>query len=106
MLSPVVRFDSGVTLVLKLHSTFQAAPGGAVARIQFPLKLAWALTVHKAQGMTLTRAELMLHDAFADGQVYVALSRVTSLAGLWLRGGLITQAVVKAHPAVVAFYGC
>ena len=104
VLSPVVRFDSGVTLVLKLHSTFQAAPGGAVARIQFPLKLAWALTVHKAQGMTLTRAELMLHDAFADGQVYVALSRVTSLAGLWLRGGLITQAVVKAHPAVLAFY--
>ena len=77
---------------------------GAVARIQFPLKLAWALTVHKAQGMTLTRAELMLHDAFADGQVYVALSRVTSLAGLWLRGGRITQAVVKAHPAVLAFY--
>ena len=105
VLSPVVRFDSGVTLVLKLHSTFQAAPGGAVARVQFPLKLAWALTVHKAQGMTLTRAELMLHDAFADGQVYVALSRVTALAGLWLRGGLITQAVVRAHPAVVAFYG-
>ena len=73
-------------------------------RVQFPLKLAWALTVHKSQGMTLTRAELMLHDAFDCGQVYVALSRVTSLAGLWLRGGLITQAVVKAHPAVLAFY--
>ena len=42
-------------------------------------------------------------------QVYVALSRVTSLDGLWIRGGRITQAVVMAHPSVLAFYrsvGC
>ena len=59
--------------------------------------------------MSLSRAELMLSDAFDFGQVYVALSRVTSLQGLWVRGGRITQAVVKAHPNVVAFYrriGC
>ena len=59
--------------------------------------------------MSLSRAELMLSDAFDYGQVYVALSRVTSLSGLWIRGGRITQAVVKAHPNVVAFYrsiGC
>ena len=55
------------------------------------VSLAWALTVHKAQGMTLTRAELMLHDAFDYGQVYVALSRVTALEGLWLRGGRISD---------------
>ena len=57
------------------------------------------------ESATLIESRTLLHDAFADGQVYVALSRVTSLAGLWLRGGLITQAVVRAHPAVVAFYG-
>ena len=59
--------------------------------------------------MSLSRAELMLSDAFDYGQVYVALSRVTSLEGLWIRGGRITQAVVKAHPSVLAFYrsiGC
>ena len=53
--------------------------------------------------------ELLLADAFDFGQVYVALSRVTSLAGLWIRGGRVTQHVVKAHPAVLAFYrqiGC
>ena len=51
----------------------------------------------------------MLDNAFDYGQVYVALSRVTSLEGLWVRGGRITQQVVKAHPSVLAFYrqiGC
>lgn len=59
--------------------------------------------------MSLSRAELMLDDAFDFGQVYVALSRVTSLAGLWIRGGGVGQRAVKAHPEVIAFYravGC
>ena len=102
---PVVRFDTGLELAVQPASFFQGGPGGAVVRVQLPLKLAWALTVHKSQGMSLTRAELMLHDAFDYGQVYVALSRVTSLAGLWIRGGTITQRVVKAHPDVIEFYG-
>ena len=54
--------------------------------------------------MTIERAELQLDDAFDFGQVYVALSRVTSLDGLWVRGGRITQSVVKAHPKVKSFY--
>ena len=63
-----------------------------------------SLTVHKSQGMTIERAELQLDDAFDYGQVYVALSRITSLDGLWVRGGRITQSVVKAHPKVALFY--
>ena len=100
----VVRFDSGVELTVQPTSFFQGGPGGAIVRVALPLKLAWALTVHKSQGMSLTRAELMLDDAFDYGQVYVALSRVTSLAGLWIRGGNVTQHVVKAHPSVLSFY--
>ena len=104
-LFPYVRFDNGVNVLITPTSSSQRGPGRTLVRKQLPLKLAWALTVHKSQGMTLSRAELMLDGAFDYGQVYVALSRVRSLAGTWLSGADITQRVVKAHPAVLAFHG-
>jgi ATP-dependent DNA helicase PIF1 len=103
-LYPVVHFSNGVKMLVREESVFQGGPAGAMTRSQLPLKLAWSLTVHKSQGMTIERAELQLDDAFDYGQVYVALSRITSLDGLWVRGGRITQSVVKAHPKVKAFY--
>lgn len=51
---------------------------------QLPIKPAWALTIHKSQGLTLQKVNILLDFAFAEGQTYVALSRVKSLTGLFL----------------------
>ena len=56
--------------------------------------------------MTLTRAEIQFVDAFEAGQVYVALSRLTSMHGLWIRGGGISTVKPKAHPTVLQYYHC
>ena len=74
------------------------------ARLQVPLALGWALSVHRAQGMTLDRVAVRLDGAFEAGMAYVALSRVRSVEGLQMTGGAIPRAAAAADPAVTAFY--
>lgn len=69
---------------------------------QFPLRLAWAITVHKSQGLTFDKAILDLSDVFAPGQMYVALSRLRSLDGLVLFD-TINQSVFRQDIAVTDF---
>ncbi|HMQ76506.1 MAG TPA: AAA family ATPase [Flavobacteriales bacterium] len=69
---------------------------------QYPIKLAWAITVHKSQGLTFSKAIIDVGQAFAPGQVYVALSRLRSLDGLILRTR-IDPSVVSTDRDVVAF---
>ena len=100
--NPVVRFDGGAELVIRPES-FTISQGGAVvaARSQLPLAHGWALSIHKSQGMTLERVQLSLGRVFECGQMYVALSRCTSLEGLSLTDIDFTR--LQAHPKALAF---
>lgn len=101
---PVVRFDNGVVATMYAESwTVHGMHGQEVGeRKQIPLALGWAMTIHKAQGMTLDKVETDVGKAFDYGQVYVALSRATSMQGL--RVTTFNAARVMAHEKVEEFY--
>jgi hypothetical protein len=74
--------------------------GKVLAEIrQYPLRLAWAITVHKSQGMSLDAAEVDLSQSFEPGMGYVALSRVRTLAGLTILG--MNEMALQVHPEVL-----
>lgn len=70
---------------------------------QFPVKLAWAITIHKSQGLTFDKAIIDTGEAFSHGQIYVALSRLRSLNGLQLKTK-ITSSALAIDPRIISFY--
>ena len=84
---PVVEFKNGKTVTMS-PDTWELRDGDKkrASITQVPLRLAWAITVHKSQGMTLDAARIDLRKAFVEGMGYVALSRVKNLSNLYLSG--------------------
>ena len=85
---PKVKLSDGTVLLVEPETwSVENDAGKTIASFQqIPLRLAWAITIHKSQGMTLEAAEINLSHTFEKGQGYVALSRLKSLSGLRLLG--------------------
>ena len=105
---PLVRFTTATglhidRLVTREKWSFEAPDGEVQAyRRQIPLILAYAISIHKAQGQTLSRVRVDLGRVFEKGQAYVALSRATCREGLQILR--FDEKKVMAHPKVAGFY--
>jgi len=99
---PVVRFLNGITMKIT-SKVYQHDDYPKYGVEQIPLRLAWAFTIHKSQGVTLEIAEMDIGSKiFEYGQTYVALSRVKSLSGLYLKS--FNPTMIRTNPMVTAFY--
>ncbi|MDO8504735.1 MAG: AAA family ATPase, partial [Candidatus Liptonbacteria bacterium] len=98
---PLIKTTAGKTIVAETEEWHIEDGGRVLAKIkQIPLRLAWAITIHKSQGMSLDAAYMDLSKTFEYGQGYVALSRVRSFSGLMLYG--FNERALQVHPEVRA----
>lgn len=99
---PLVKFKKRELLVKPEKWSIKTAGAVIVSRSQLPLKLAWAFSIHKSQGLTLDCVEMSLSKVFEAGQAYVALSRAQSLESLRVLDFDGKQ--VWANPTVLEYY--
>jgi len=98
---PIVRTTEGKKIKLDLEDWSLENDSGTVTATvsQVPLRLAWAITIHKSQGMTLDAAEIDLSKTFEAGQGYVALSRIKNIEGLRLMG--LNSMALRVDPLIL-----
>ena len=98
---PIVKTSTGQKIrVIAEDWTIENEAGETIATVsQVPLRLAWAITIHKSQGMTLDAAEIDLSKTFEVGQGYVALSRIKSIEGLRLMG--LNEMALSVDPLIL-----
>ena len=101
---PIVEFENGNIVTMK-PAAWEMMDGETVLASvgQVPLRCAWAITIHKSQGMTLERAVMDLRRTFAPGMGYVALSRVENMDGLFLGG--VNERMFLVSPDAVRLDG-
>ena len=101
---PLVQLTNGREIKVEPHTWKLDEDGKVRAEVaQLPLRLAWAITIHKSQGMSLDAAEIDLSRSFTPGMGYVALSRVRSMDGVYLKG--INRMALSMHPLIIALDG-
>lgn len=99
-----IDFDNGVRYTMTSKEKFEYRSEGVVKAIreQYPLNLAYGITINKAQGMTLNKVVVDFNRIFADGQAYVALSRVKTLNGLYIKNFEVKKII--ASEQAIDFY--
>lgn len=98
--NPVIKVTGGKEITAEQETWSIEEEGKIKAEIkQLPLRLAWAITIHKSQGMSLDAAEIDLSRSFVAGMGYVALSRVKTFAGLKLVG--FNPQALQVHPEII-----
>jgi ATP-dependent DNA helicase PIF1 len=99
---PRVHFDNGSDLTVEKQPDVTEMAGCDIFVYQYPLKLAYCLTIHKSQGMTIPYMACDLSRCFSPGQGYTALGRGRDLSGLYLMG--LNISAIKCHPLVKEYY--
>jgi ATP-dependent DNA helicase PIF1 len=100
---PVVVFNNGIEKIITPETLdIEENNIKIMEYTQIPLKLCWAMSIHKSQGSTLDLVKIDFQKVFEYGQFYVALSRVRSIDGLYLKN--LNWDLIKAHPKALKFY--